>query len=399
MVDDATKSVHSRDASMFSGAQVLFVGACGVIVVAGLRAAAPILIPSALALFLAVLTLPVTLWLQRRRVPTSLSILVGVLVNLGIFGLIVMLAVQSAGDFQTQSPRYVSRLYGMWYGWLDAIQTRTGLAIGDLQAFDFFDPGRVVTLLGSTLSGLASFISATFLVVLMLVFILAEAAVFPRKFRAIAGPSRGMGTRLAKTVNEVQEYLGIKTLVSLATGIVLGLWAWFVGLDFPVLLGIIAFVLNYVPTIGSILASLPAMLLALVQFSPGHALVVGAGYGVVNVVFGNLIEPNLLGRRLGLSTLVVLLSLLFWGWLWGPVGMLLAVPLTMVVKIWLENTQDLRWVAILLDKGPPETSLARGSDARAASVAEAKVEPISSGPAGVREPPLKPPEVTGSDAA
>lgn len=398
MVESADKPVQSRDPTMLSGAQVLFVGACGVIVVAGLRAAAPILIPFALALILAVLTLPVTLWLQRRRVPTFFAILVSVLVNIGLFGLIITLAVQSAGDFQTQSPRYVSRLDGLWYAGLQRLEN-WGLPLGELQALDFLAPGGVVNLAGQALSGVASFISATFLVVLILVFILSEAAVFPKKFRAIAGPGRGVGKRLAKTVQEVQEYLGIKTLVSLATGIVLGLWAWSVGLDFPVLLGVIAFVFNYVPTVGSVLASIPAMLLALVQFSLGHALLVGAGYGVVNVIFGNLIEPSLLGRRLGLSTLVVILSLLFWGFVWGPVGMLLAVPLTMVVKIWLENTQDLRWVAILLDKGAPDQALgaALPAEGAAAGGSTASVEPI--GPVVDSRDTRPPTDVTGSDAA
>ena len=124
-------------------------------------------------------------------------------------------------------------------------------------------------------------------------------------------------------------------------------------LDFPILLGIVGFVLNYVPTIGSVIASIPAILLALIQVGLGHAFLVAGGYLVINTIFGNIIEPNLLGRRLGLSTLVVILSLLFWGWAWGPVGALLAVPLTMVVKIGLENTQDLKWVAVLLDKNPP----------------------------------------------
>ena len=161
-------------------------------------------------------------------------------------------------------------------------------------------------------------------------------------------------------VTEVQEYLGIKTFISLATGILLGAWCWVMGLDFPVLLGLMAFVLNYVPTVGSIIASAPAILLALIQVGFGHAVLVGAGFFAVNGVFGNLIEPNLLGRRLGLSTLVVILSLIFWGWVWGPVGALLAVPLTMIVKIMLENTSDLRWVAVLLDKAPPDPELARG---------------------------------------
>ena len=160
---------------------------------------------------------------------------------------------------------------------------------------------------------------------------------------------------MTKIVREVQDYLGIKTVVSLTTGLFIGTLAWLLGLDFPILLGLIGFVMNYIPTVGSILAAVPALLLSVIQFgTPGHFILVAVGYGVINTVFGNIIEPNLLGRRLGLSTLVVILSLLFWAWVWGPVGALLAVPLTMVVKIMLENTEDLRWVAILLDKSPPE---------------------------------------------
>ncbi len=215
------------------------------------------------------------------------------------------------------------------------------------------NPGQFFTLAGGTLTRVFSFASNAFLVFLILIFTLAEATVFPAKFRAILGREHGHSSRLTKIVTEVQEYLGIKTFISLATGVLLGAWCWVLDLDFPILLGLVAFVLNYVPTVGSIIASAPAMLLALIQYGPGHALIVIVGYLVVNMAFGNLIEPNLLGRRLGLSTLVVILSLIFWGWVWGAVGALLAVPLTMVVKIMLENTSDLRWVAILLDKAPP----------------------------------------------
>jgi predicted PurR-regulated permease PerM len=133
-----------------------------------------------------------------------------------------------------------------------------------------------------------------------------------------------------------------------------GLWCWIMNLDFPILLGLLAFMLNFVPTIGSILAGIPAVLLALILHGFGHSIAVAAGYMVVNTVFGNIIEPNLMGRRLGLSTLVVIMSLIFWGWVWGPVGMILSVPLTMVLKILFENTEDFRWIAILLDKGVPE---------------------------------------------
>ena len=201
---------------------------------------------------------------------------------------------------------------------------------------------------------------------------LGEALALPSKLRAIAGDGEPLDERFRKIIEEVQGYLVIKTLVSLATGVLLGLWTWAMGLELPVLLGLIAFVLNYVPTIGSILASAPALILALINVDPvtaefvgidiQHAAIVGLGYLTVNIFFGNWLEPTLMGRRLGLSTLIVVVSLVFWGWLWGPVGALLSVPLTMVVKIMLENTRDLQWVAVLLDKSrPAEAAVGGGS--------------------------------------
>ncbi|MFC1575757.1 AI-2E family transporter [Gemmatimonadota bacterium] len=343
------------------GTRFLFILAMVVIVVSGLRAGAPILLPFSLALFLAVLTLPIVAFLQRRRVPTFLAIFLAVLVDVAVFSSLILLASQSIAEFQFQLPRYADRLTDLWNSWIRMLQISELPGAASLSealtGTDILNPAQLVNLAGGTLGRIIAFASNTFLVFLILIFILGEATVFPAKFRAILGSEGGHSSRLTKMVAEVQEYLGIKTFISLATGILLGSWAWVMDLDFPVLLGLVAFALNYVPTVGSIIASAPAILLGLIQVSLGHAIIVGLGYFVVNTIFGNLIEPNLLGRRLGLSTLVVILSLIFWGWVWGPVGALLAVPLTMVVKIMLENTSDLRWVAILLDKAPPEPGL------------------------------------------
>jgi predicted PurR-regulated permease PerM len=341
------------------GTRYLFILALVVIVVGGLRLAAPILLPFSFALFLAVLTLPIVIWLQQHRVPRGPAIFLAVLVDVAIFGLIILLASQSINDFQVKMGRYATSLSNLWNGWIVSLQGMEfpgAQALSQYMTADIVDPGQFFTLAGGTLTRVFSFASNAFLVFLILIFILAEATVFPAKFRAILGASAGSASRYTKIVTEVQEYLGIKTFISLATGVLLGSWCWVLKLDFPVLLGLVAFVLNYVPTIGSIIASAPAILLALIQFGPGYSLLVGGGYAVVNLAFGNLIEPNLLGRRLGLSTLVVILSLIFWGWVWGPVGALLAVPLTMVVKIMLENTSDLKWVSVLLDKAPPDAA-------------------------------------------
>lgn len=339
------------------GTRFLFIMALTVIVVAGLRLGAPILLPFALALFLAILTLPIVVGLQQRRVPRTAAVTLGVLAVVGVFGFIVLLASQSITDFQGKMGRYGATLNSLWITWNQALAESEFPGAATLATYlnvELIDPGQFFEFAGGTLATVFSFASNAFLVFLILVFILGEATVFPAKFRAILGREAGHSSRMTKIVTEIQEYLGIKTFISLATGVLLGAWCWVLDLDFPVLLGLVAFALNYVPTIGSIIASAPAVLLGLIQFGFGYSLVVGAGYVVVNLAFGNLIEPNLLGRRLGLSTLVVILSLIFWGWVWGPVGALLAVPLTMVVKIMLENTSDLRWVSILLDKGPPE---------------------------------------------
>lgn len=370
-----------------SGTQVLFVLAMLVVVVFGLRLAAPILIPFSLAVFVAILSLPIMMWLKGRGVPSVLAILVTVLVDVSVFGLIVLLASQSATEFQAQLPRYIARLDDLASDGLNWLQTR-GVPAGDVVSTDFLDQDRVIGLVSGTLGRALAFVSNTVIVLLILVFTLGEATIFPAKFQAILGREGRQSYRLTKIVREIQEYLGIKTLVSLATGVLLGGWAWFMDLDFPVLLGLIAFVLNYVPTIGSILASVPAILLSLVLHGMGHSVVVGLGYAAVNTVLGNLIEPSLLGRRLGLSTLVVLLSLIFWGWLWGPVGALLAVPLTMVLKIMFENSPDLRWIAILLDKAPPEKPrvvAARGSVGGSETPAHPPAQPMPQQEAGVEE--------------
>ena len=338
------------------GARLLFNLACLVVVVYGLRYAASILLPSALALFLAVLSLPVLLWLRRHRIPAWLALTATVALNVGVFGLLIVIASQSMVQFQDRLGVYLAELQALQGAWIAALEVRTGLAVSSYIGDGFVDPQAVVNLARNAVGQAAQFISTTFLVFLIMAFMLSEASIFPAKFRFIMGSKGSPSGRVTKVVREVQTYVGLKTVVSLATGLILGLWCFVLGLDFPVLLGVIAFLFNFIPTVGSIIATLPAILLSLVLVGTvGHALLVTVGYVAVNLVFGNIIEPMLQGRQLGLSTLVVVLSLLFWGWAWGPIGALLSVPLTVVVKIWLENTQDLSWVAILLDKSPPKT--------------------------------------------
>ena len=148
----------------------------------------------------------------------------------------------------------------------------------------------------------------------------------------------------------MNKYLSIKTLVSIVTGLLIYISLAIMGLDHAIMWGLIAFFLNYIPNIGSIIASIPAILIALIQFNFFYAFLVALIYLFINIIMGSIIEPKYLGKELGLSTLIIFLSLIFWGWLLGPVGMLLSVPLTMVMKIALESSNDTKWIAILLSR-------------------------------------------------
>ena len=209
-----------------------------------------------------------------------------------------------------------------------------------------------MNLLGGTLGALAGLLQDAFLVLLAVIFILVEAAGFRHKLRVAFGDRGGNLERLEQMAQQVQKYLAVKTVVSLGTGFLAFAWVWTLGIDFPLMWGLVAFLFNYIPNIGSIVAAVGPSVLALVQVDLARGLTVAAGYVALNIVFGNILEPTLLGRKLGMSVLVVFLSLVFWGWVWGPMGLLLAVPITMTFKIAFENTDDLRWISVLLDAKP-----------------------------------------------
>jgi AI-2 transport protein TqsA len=313
-----------------------------------MRAAAPIILPFAIAIFLAILSLPLLRTLRRIRMPIPLAVGVVVLANMALLGFLGLIVSRSFGEFVVALPRYMIELQHLVDRATAGLQQR-GVVAADWVARDLVNTAAVMDIVATTLRSIATVLSNAFLVLIILTFVLAEVSGFPSKLRAALGRADVDLGRFARITHEVQHFLGIKTLTSLATGTLVGFWTAAMGVDFPVLWGLLAFLLNYIPAVGSILAAIPAIIIALIQLGLSRAAVVALGYLSINIVIGNLIEPNLMGRRLGLSPLVVVASLIFWGWVLGPIGMFLSVPLTVIVKITLENTEDLRWLAILLD--------------------------------------------------
>jgi len=338
----------SSPSSQTSPSRFLLTAAGFVIVVAGMRAAEPILVPLLIAGFLAIISTSPVFWLREKGIPAPAAVFLVVLGVLSLgFGFILVIGT-SLEDFSDAIPRYQTRLtqeMGPLLLWIQEM----GFQLNEELLLKSIDPGASMRLVGRMLSGLGGILTNSFLIILTVIFILMEASSFQQKVRAAFGDPKGTLAQFSKITDAVNNYLAIKTLVSLGTGIIVGTWVAILGIDFPVIWGLLAFLLNFIPNLGSIIAAVPPVLLGYIQFGIGRALLVAVGYGVVNILFGNVVEPKLMGRKLGLSTLVVFLSLVFWGWVWGPVGMLLSVPMTMVVKIALESSPSTHWISILLD--------------------------------------------------
>ena len=338
-----------------SSGKGLVIAAALIVITAGLKAAGEVAIPFLLAAFIATIAATPMYWLERRGAPGWLAI---TLVISAIFVILVgvgALVAQSANAFTAKLPFYQERLTEMSasaVAWLEPLGVELS---GDL-LLENFNPGTAFTLAGNALAGLGGALSNSFLILLTVIFILAEASSFPRKLRGVLRRPDESMPYFARFAENMNRYMAIKTTISIATGLIVTLFLSVLGVDFPILWGILAFLLNFVPTIGSIIAAVPAVLLALVELGPLSALLAALGYVLLNIGLGNFVEPRFMGRGLGLSTLVVFLSLVIWGWVFGPVGMLLSVPLTMTAKIALEANPSTQWLAHLLAPAQPTDS-------------------------------------------
>ena len=334
---------------IFGGGWVLTLAGL-MIIIYGLKTAQAIVVPILLALFVAMVGTPPLFWMRRKGVPNAVGVLIVVLGMLAILALFGSVVGTSIAEFTSRVPYYQHRLDVQLTEFLarHELTDRIGSARDLIQ---LVDPGGAMDLAARLLNGLGGVLNNTFLIMFTVIFVLLEAWSFPAKLQMMAGSGDASRT-LHRFSASLNRYIGLKTAVSLVTGLIVGLWVGVIGLDFPILWGLLAFLLNYVPNIGSIIAAVPAVLLAVIQLGLGPAILIAVGYLALNLLIGNFIEPRLMGRSMGLSTLVVFLSLIFWGWVLGPVGMLLSVPLTMTLVIALESSPSTQRFAMLLCEAP-----------------------------------------------
>lgn len=328
----------------------IIVAAAFVVVVAGMRTAVDLLVPFLLSVFIAVLCAPPLNWMKSKGVPGALALLIILALIVIVGGGAGAIIGASISSFRHDLPEYVLRLEEMTAGfrlWLEA----KGLGLDSQMMRESFKPSSILSLAGNTLASFGNMMTNAFMILLTVAFILAENVSFADRLQGAHHKSKASVEGLRRFTASVNRYMALKTIISIFTGLLATIWLMILGADYPVLWGVLAFFLNFVPTIGSIIAAIPATLLALVQLGTGDAIWTAAGFLVINTVVGNMIEPRVMGKGLDLSALVAFLSLVFWGWVLGPVGMLLSIPLTVMVKIALESVDDTRWIGAMLGGG------------------------------------------------
>lgn len=332
------------DIKQVSVAPLLSVAA-GVIVLGGLILAKAIVIPILLAVFITILIWPFLIWLQDKGLNNTFSLIGVVAMLVIVMTLLGLLISNSLNDFSLNLPVYEAKLKNFVENLVIFLQGK-GVELPDNMISELIVPARITQFVSDIIKGLGTALTNGLMILLLVVFMLLEAAVLPKKLHAVHADA---STHVQGFLKDVKQYMMIKSAFSAITGLLVYIALLFIGLDYAILWGVLAFFLNFVPNIGSIIAAIPAVVLALIQLGFISAVEVAVVFLAINIVLGSVLEPKYMGEGLGLSTLVVFISLIFWGWAFGPVGMLLSIPLTIMLKLSLQTNPQTKWIAVLLD--------------------------------------------------
>jgi len=338
--------------------RVMLIFAATVVVLVGIRLSAPILNPIFFAVVLTLLFSPIYSWLKRRGLPSPLALVIMLVVIAAIFIALFFILGVSISKFSERVGFYTSQLNSQLVD-LDALLERLGLSNVDLR--DVIKPSALTDVLGTILSGIAGFLSDLFLILVIMLFLLAEGPAMMDRLRAGTSGDNPQVERLTTIGRSVVRQFGLRAIVNLVTGAGVTVLLFFLGVDFPLLWGILTFFLSFVPYIGLVLAVTPAVVLALAEFGVSRAVLVIAGVIVINILAENVLSPMMMGRGLNISPTIVFLSFVFWAWLLGGPGAFLALPITLFVAVMFDTFPETRWLASLIGVADVNSSPVNGN--------------------------------------
>ena len=328
----------------WAGVRFWIISASMVIVVAGMKEMRNLILMILMAVFITAVSLTPFQWLSKKKVPEVLALILVIITIMGIlYGFVILLGA-SVNGFSERLPFYQERFDELWLSAHHSLVS-AGLVDKDANMMNIIESTNIMKSSGSAVASVGKLVSDPLITMFIYIFMMLEVTIFGKKMKLLSPNALG---GIQVIVGNIRKYFAVKFLTSFSTGLVIYLGLLWIGVDFPLLWGLIAFILNFIPSIGSIFAAIPAVLLAFIQLDPISGLLTGILYLVTNVLIGSIIEPPLMGRNLGLSPFIVFVSILLWGFVLGPVGMLISAPLTMIIKIIFDNRKTTHAVGIIL---------------------------------------------------
>ncbi len=312
-----------------------------------LKFASGLIVPFLIAMSLAIILSPLLTYLERKRIPRLLSLILIIIVVLiptvVLGGYIAEEVKEFANNFHETKQQFNVFLE-------KSMHTMNGLGLGVTQEdinkiLEKSNPGGIVK---NLVSQAGNQFSNIFLIFFTVAFMLMETDFFYNKMIKITKEYAWNIKDVMKIIEKIQSYFLIKVKTSLITAVWIFAVLWYYDINYSYLWAALVFFFNFIPVIGSILAAIPAIGMALIDQTLMTAIWIALWYMIVNTVVGNILEPRIMGKGLGLSALVIFLSMTFWGWIFGPAGMILSVPLTMVVQFLFDQYRETKWIALLL---------------------------------------------------
>jgi predicted PurR-regulated permease PerM len=317
-----------------------------------------IILPFALAVFISYILNPLITFFEKRKIPAAIAIILSLIITFLILNLLGVLIYGSIKSFASDFPKYEARVDKIYHDVLEFLDIPQTPVTGEVQEGDRFGIMAdiknlsVSNIVLKTLGSLMNFLSNTALVMLFLLFILVGRKQLAHKIHSAFDQdlSSRISTIITNINKEIQKYLVAKTLISFLTGVLVTIVLFLFDVQFALVWGMLTFLLNFIPTIGSFVAVLLPLGVAFFEYSDHLIMLLWIALILIGIqsIVGNLVDPRVVGRSLNLSPLVVLFSLIFWGWLWGIIGMFLAVPLAVIAKIIFENIDSLRFLSVLM---------------------------------------------------
>lgn len=317
-----------------------------------------LILPLALAVFLTYFIGPMIDYLRHKRFPKWLSVTLPILLTSLVFFFLGVIIKTNVENFVIEFPKYEARtvvLLKQVLSFVDispeTLDSTPKVWLDDPVISQYLNDFSLTKIISTVLGSISNLLSDTFLVLLFLLFMLSGRNTLEIKIHKAFKPSTAQRlSSIFKNINtQIQKYIVAKTLISLLTAILVLIVLYSFDIKFALVWAILTFLLNFIPNVGSIIASILPVSIAVIQFESFSPVIwLGAILLTIQAIVGNVIDPKYIGKSIDLSAIVVLFALIFWGWLWGIIGMFLSIPIMVTIKITLENIPELRFLAILM---------------------------------------------------